>query len=108
MADLLGLKLDYAKHLPPESKSKEGFENNGMVLGMSPIQMEYYLQSAREGLAQAIVEGERPKFYSKTVKKDKGGGPGKEWREQWKEQREAGKVQVWQVWVWDHQEGHFR
>jgi len=64
MTDLLGVELDYAASLPPESKSNDGFENNGMALGMSPIQLEYYLQAARQGLAEAIVEGDRPEFIS--------------------------------------------
>jgi mono/diheme cytochrome c family protein len=63
MTDLLGVELDYAASLPLESKSKEGFENNGMAMGMSPIQLEYYLQTARQGLAEAIVEGGRPEFF---------------------------------------------
>ena len=43
LRDLLGIEFDYAENLPPESKSVDGFLNNGQVLGISPIQMEYYL-----------------------------------------------------------------
>lgn len=72
MTDLLGVEMDYALSLPPESKSKDGFQNNGMAMGMSPIQMEYYLKAAREGLAKAIVEGDRPEFFeNKNPKRQK-------------------------------------
>lgn len=61
MRDLLGVKLDFAKHLPPEPASTTGFQNDGAVLEMSPTQIETYLEAARRGLAEAIVSGERPK-----------------------------------------------
>ena len=69
IADLLGIQLDYAANLPPDSKSKDGFENNGLAQGMSPIQLEYYLEAARQGLAKAIVEGERPQSYEAVITK---------------------------------------
>ena len=60
MRDLLGVNLDFAADLPPEPASADGFQNNGASLGMSPLQLEYYLKSARLGLAKAIVTGEKP------------------------------------------------
>ena len=60
MRDLLGVKFDYAENLPPESISRDGFQNNGSVLGISPIQVEYYLKAARLALGKAIVTGPRP------------------------------------------------
>ncbi|MEZ5396884.1 MAG: DUF1592 domain-containing protein, partial [Bryobacterales bacterium] len=60
MRDLLGLDLDYAKNLPPDEMSPDGFHNNGAALRMSALQLEYYLQAARMGLAHAIVEGPPP------------------------------------------------
>lgn len=69
MADLLGIEMDYAQNLPPDSKSSDGFENNGQSLGISPIQMEYYLQAARMGLSKAIVEGDRPKHVDQVITK---------------------------------------
>ena len=65
MRDLLGIKMDYAKNLPPETLSEDGFRNNGATLQMSDLQLEYYLESARKGLAKAIVSGSRPKFFEK-------------------------------------------
>ena len=63
MRDLLGLDLDYAKNLPPDSVSNEGFQNNGASLGISSLQIEMYLDAARAGLKQAIVTGEKPRVY---------------------------------------------
>ena len=65
MRDLLGIEMDYAKNLPPENLSEDGFRNNGATLQMSDLQLEYYLESARKGLAKAIVTGSRPKFFEK-------------------------------------------
>ena len=63
MRDLLGLDIDYAKNLPADETSAEGFKNNGAALRMSAMQLEYYLQSARSALAQAIVEGDAPEVH---------------------------------------------
>lgn len=64
MVDLLGVDLDYISNLPPDSVSKEGFQNNGAALTMSPLQLEYYLESARKGLRHAIVTGSEPEIHS--------------------------------------------
>ncbi|MBL4766457.1 MAG: DUF1592 domain-containing protein [Rhodobacteraceae bacterium] len=64
MADLLGVKLDYAANLPPEPNSKDGFMNNGAALGMSSMQMEYYLRAAQLGLSKTLVEGLEPQRYA--------------------------------------------
>ena len=63
MRDLLGLDLDYAADLPPESSSADGFQNNGATLGISPIQIEYYLKAARAALNKAIVTGPQPEVH---------------------------------------------
>ena len=60
MRDLLGVDLDYARNLPPDEMSPDGFRNNGAALRMSALQLEYYLQAARMGLSHAIVEGPAP------------------------------------------------
>ncbi len=60
MSELLGVELDYAKDLPPETSSHDGFLNNGSVMGMSAMQLEYYLKAAQRGLSIALVEGEQP------------------------------------------------
>lgn len=63
MRDLLSLDLDFARDLPPEPASPEGFLNNGATLEMSPTQIEIYLKAARNALAEAIVTGQRPQMY---------------------------------------------
>ncbi len=67
LRDLLGIEFDYAENLPPESKSVDGFLNNGQVLGISPLQLEYYLAAARNAMAKAIVTGEQPEVHSQIV-----------------------------------------
>ena len=63
MRDLLGLDIDYAKNLPPDESSVDGFKNNGAALRMSPLQLEYLLQSARGALQRVIVEGAAPRVF---------------------------------------------
>lgn len=63
MRDLLGVNLDFARELPPDPASSEGFVNNGATLEMSPTQIETYLAIARKGLSEAIVTGKRPKLF---------------------------------------------
>ena len=69
LRDLLGIQFDYAGNLPPESKSVDGFLNNGQVLGISPLQMEYYLAAARSAMSKAIVTGEQPEVHTQVVEK---------------------------------------
>ena len=77
MRDLLGIADDYARHLPPDSVSKDGFKNNGAALRISGMQLEYYLQAAREALARVVVTRPKPKVihqvFTETVQ-DKGRG----------------------------------
>ncbi|TWU03767.1 DUF1592 domain-containing protein [Neorhodopirellula pilleata] len=56
--DLIGVEFDVSAF--PEDASAGGFDNNGGALSVSPMQIETYLQSAREILDKAIVTGERP------------------------------------------------
>jgi hypothetical protein len=69
LRDLLGIEYDYTTNFPPESKSAAGFLNNGQVLSVSPIQIEYYLAAARSGLDKAIVSGGPPDVYEQHVEK---------------------------------------
>jgi mono/diheme cytochrome c family protein len=63
MFDLLGLEMDYARDLPPDPPSADGFLNNGQSLRMSAIQLEYYLDTARRALDRVIVSGPAPKVH---------------------------------------------
>lgn len=61
MQELLGLEMDYARDLPPDAISSDGFRNNGQSLQMSSLQLEYYLATARRALDRVIVQGEQPR-----------------------------------------------
>ena len=63
LRDLLGIDLDFAQDLPPESSSPNGFKNNGGTLGLSPLQIEYYLLAARRAMGKAIVSGTAPQVF---------------------------------------------
>lgn len=69
MRDLLGVNLDYAKDLPPEPPSSDGFKNNGAALGISPLQIELYHKAARMGLGKAIVIGDEPQVHTHRAEK---------------------------------------
>lgn len=60
MKDLLGIDLDFAKELPPEPASPDGFLNNGGTLEMSPSQVETYLKTARRALDIVIKDDSIP------------------------------------------------
>ena len=64
MSDLLGLEMDYARDLPPDPPSTDGFRNNGDALRMSALQLEYYLSTARRALSRVIVSGPAPPVYN--------------------------------------------
>ena len=55
MTDLLGYEMDYARDIPPDSLSRDGFRNNASSLRMTAIQLEYYLEAAREAMKRIIV-----------------------------------------------------
>lgn len=60
LQDLLGLPFDFAKDLPPEAASPDGFVNSSEILHMSATQLETYRESARNALLTATVEGAQP------------------------------------------------
>lgn len=60
LQDLLGLPWQFAKDLPPEATSEEGFQNGSDLLHMSVEQLETYHRLARRALQRATVIGERP------------------------------------------------
>lgn len=59
--DLLGLPWDFAKDLPPEANSEEGFQNTSSQLHMSVSQFETYHRLARTAISRVIAVGEKPK-----------------------------------------------
>ena len=60
LQDILGLPYDFAKDLPPEPVSDDGFQNDSAMLHMSVVQFETYRELARKALRRATVRGERP------------------------------------------------
>jgi hypothetical protein len=60
MRDLLGINLNYGRNLPPDTPGDDGFLNNGAALNMSALQLEAYLESARNALKRAIVTYDEP------------------------------------------------
>ncbi|MBM79120.1 MAG: hypothetical protein CMJ78_00825 [Planctomycetaceae bacterium] len=60
LQDILGLPYDFAKDLPPEPASEDGFQNSSEMLHMSVVQFETYRELARKALRRATVLGERP------------------------------------------------
>lgn len=60
LQDLLGLPWDFARDLPPEARSGEGFENSADSLHLSVSQFETYHRIARSALDRATVQGDMP------------------------------------------------
>ncbi|MEZ6040494.1 MAG: DUF1592 domain-containing protein [Planctomycetaceae bacterium] len=60
LQDLLGVPWNFAKDLPPEAHSEDGFQNSSEMLHMSVTQLETYRQLALNALQRATVRGERP------------------------------------------------
>lgn len=60
LQDLLGLPWDFAKDLPPEANSEDGFQNSSDYLHMSVTQFETYYRSAHAALTRAIHFGPKP------------------------------------------------
>ena len=63
LQDILGLPWDFAKDLPPEGNSEDGFQNSSEMLHMSVGQLETYRRLARTALQRATVIGERPPVH---------------------------------------------
>ncbi|MFP6619718.1 MAG: DUF1592 domain-containing protein, partial [Pirellulaceae bacterium] len=60
LQDLLGLPYDFARDLPPEATSDDGFQNSSEILHMTVVQFEMYRRLARKALLRATAGGERP------------------------------------------------
>ncbi len=69
LQDLLGLPYDFAKNLPPETASEDGFQNSSEMLQMSVKQFEQYRELGRNALEKATVRGDMPEvvYYSITM-----------------------------------------
>jgi hypothetical protein len=56
LRDLLGLQENLSVILPPDGVSRDGFANNGQVMVLSPLQMEYYFDIAEKSLELCLVD----------------------------------------------------
>ncbi|QDH79213.1 DUF1592 domain-containing protein [Echinicola soli] len=75
--DLLKVDVRFGDVLPDDAKSEMGFSNNGQVLGVSPLQVDYYKKIAREALDKAIAPAKKPEPTHYRVTFGKGIGKGK-------------------------------
>ncbi len=69
MRDLLGIEMDFARDLPADPVSSDGFTNDSRLLELTPVHLEAYLESARNALRRVIVSQERPKEYHATFER---------------------------------------
>ncbi|WDE97902.1 DUF1592 domain-containing protein [Lentisphaera profundi] len=64
LKDLLGIDFDFARDLPEDAFSPEGFKNNGDTLDVSTLQMEYYLDITRKALNKVISSEKEPEIMN--------------------------------------------
>lgn len=71
LQDLLGLPYNFARDLPPETPSEDGFQNSAEMLHISAVQLATYREAARKALMKATVRGERPRpvYYAMTMER---------------------------------------
>ncbi|MEC7801359.1 MAG: DUF1592 domain-containing protein, partial [Verrucomicrobiota bacterium] len=72
MEDLLGLNMNYIEGLASDPLSSDGFLNNGKALGMSSLQIEHYLKTARKAFGLILNDEEQPDSKTSEVKWNKG------------------------------------
>ena len=61
LQDLLQLPWDFAKDLPPEAASEDGFQNSSELLHITGMQLDTYRVIARKALSRAMPAGDQPK-----------------------------------------------
>ncbi|RLT20920.1 MAG: DUF1592 domain-containing protein [Planctomycetota bacterium] len=64
MRDLLGLNMDYARDIPSDALSADGFNNDGQALQMSAEHLACYLDTARRAMEKVVVSGPAPRTYN--------------------------------------------
>ena len=60
LQDLFGVPYDFARDLPPESTSEDGFQNSSELLHLSANQLATYRDLGLAALRKVTVTGERP------------------------------------------------
>jgi Protein of unknown function (DUF1587)/Planctomycete cytochrome C len=69
MRDLLGIDMDFARDLPADPISPDGFTNDSRLLELTPVHLEAYLDSARKALRRVIVSHGRPEEFHHTFER---------------------------------------
>ena len=87
LQDLLGLNRQFARDLPPEAQSKDGFKNSSEVLKMSVSQLEMYRKIARSALTRATKPAQKPPVFYWGISMEKRSQ--KEWEKQEAKMQEA-------------------
>lgn len=77
LADLLDVRMDFGRALPPDARSKTGFHNDGEAQGTSALHVEWYQAIARHAVEQAIVTEREPEVTRYRVRFGRGIGVGK-------------------------------
>ncbi|GGF49386.1 hypothetical protein GCM10011339_42500 [Echinicola rosea] len=77
LTDLLKVDVQFGNVLPDDAKSEMGFSNNGQVLGVSPLHVEYYKKIARSAIDKAIAPEKKPTATRYRITFGKGIGKGK-------------------------------
>jgi len=60
LQDLLGVEVEFANKLPPETASEDGFKNRSDLLQMSATQFQAYREIGLNALNRAVVRGAQP------------------------------------------------
>lgn len=63
MRDLLQIEMDFARDLPADPISSDGFSNDSRLLELTPVHLEAYLKCARSALQRVIVSHPRPEQF---------------------------------------------
>lgn len=82
LQDLLGQPFDFAKDLPPDPRSEDGFRNSSEMLHMTAVQLQTYRRIAREALDRVTVTGPQPQPVYWSVSMDEAAAPGWESHQQ--------------------------
>ena len=77
LQQVLNVPVNFGAVLPDDAKSEMGFSNNGKVLQVSPLHIDYYKEIAREALDKAIVPVKKPAPTHYRIKFGKGIGKDK-------------------------------
>ncbi|MCR9200007.1 MAG: DUF1592 domain-containing protein [Planctomycetaceae bacterium] len=83
LQDLLGQPFDFAKDLPPDPRSEDGFRNSSEMLHMTAVQLQTYRRIAREALDRVTVRGTQPQPVYWSVSMDEAAAPA--WKSQQQE-----------------------